>query len=191
MMSVSALSGGDHHYYLQLTNINYYTESGEPPGLWYGLAAEEFGLSGVVEKAHLERLCNGFHHETEKRLVQNAGVLEGEKARKPGDDMTFSADKTVSALFAIADDDLRDAIRREHDRAVKAALDLAQDKAGFVRVGRDGQHLVPGPLLWSLFEHGTFGVGALEQRLLPPDPTPPSPGGSGDTGTLPLGVSHA
>ena len=159
MMSISALSGGDHHYYLQLTNTNYYTESGEPPGRWYGLAAEEFGLSGLVEKAHLERLCNGFHHETEKRLVQNAGVLEGDKARKPGDDMTFSADKTVSALFAVADDDLRDAIRREHDRAVKAALELAQDRAGFVRIGRDGQRLLPAPLLWSLFEHGTSRAG--------------------------------
>src|SRR4051812_31563427 len=100
MLSISALSGGDQRYYLALVNINYYTEGGEPEGLWYGLAAAELGLSGTVQKEHLERLSNGFHHLTEKTLVQNAGVLKGDKARKPGDDMTFSAPKEVSALFA-------------------------------------------------------------------------------------------
>jgi conjugative relaxase-like TrwC/TraI family protein len=156
MLSISPLSGGDHRYYLSLTNVNYYTESGEPLGTWHGLAASEFGLKGYVEKEHLERLCNGFHHETGEKLVQNAGVTEGDKARKPGDDMTFSADKTISALFAATtDEELRAGIRAAHERAVKVALDLAQAKAGFVRIGKDGQESIPAPLVWALFEHCT------------------------------------
>ena len=154
MLSISPLSGGDQGYYLKLTNTAYYTEGGEPPGQWYGLGAREFGLSGTVQQEHLERLCNGFDHLTgEKALVQNAGVLDGKKARKPGDDMTFRADKTVSALFAVADPELRDAIRQAHLRAVKAALDLAQDVAGKARCGRDGQRHEFAPLAWCLFEH--------------------------------------
>jgi conjugative relaxase-like TrwC/TraI family protein len=154
MLSIGSLSGGDQGYYLKLTNVNYYTEGGEPEGRWYGPGAREFGLQGKVEKEHLERLCNGFDHLTgEKKLVQNAGVFEGKKARSPGHDMTFSADKTVSALFAVADGDLRNAIRKAHDQAVKAALDLAQEKAGFARIGRDGQAHVRAPLLWATFEH--------------------------------------
>ena len=156
MLSISPLSGGDQGYYLQLCNVNYYTEGGEAEGQWHGLAAREFGLSGTVDREHLERLCNGFDHLTgEKPLVQNAGVLEGAKARKPGDDMCFSADKTVSAIFAVADDDLRAKIRQAQDRAVNAALDAAQEYAGLARVGRDGQHYVSAPLLWAKFPHST------------------------------------
>ena len=160
MLSISPLSGGDQGYYLALTNTNYYVESGEPLGEWRGLAAQALGLEGFVEKEHLERLCNGYHHLTEKALVQNAGVLEGDKARKPGDDMTFSADKTVSAIFGATDDQtLRDGIRDAHKHAVITALNLAQDRAGFARIGRNGQSLVFAPLLWSLFEHGTSRAG--------------------------------
>ena len=159
MLSISALSGGDQRYYLSLVNINYYTEGGEPPGIWYGFGASELGLSGTVDKTHLERLCNGFDHLTEKALVQNAGVLKGEKARKPADDMTFSAPKDVSAIFAVADDNLRNAVRKAHERAVKVALDLAQDKAGLARVGRNGQGHVFAPLIWALYEHSTSRAG--------------------------------
>src|SRR3982750_4825256 len=123
MLSINALSGGDQRYYLSLVNINYYTEGGEPEGQWYGLAAQELGLAGPVQKEHLERLCNGFHHLTEEKLVQNAGVLEGPKARKPADDLTFSADKTVSAIWAVTEDEaLRKALDEKFDRAVKRAL---------------------------------------------------------------------
>jgi conjugative relaxase-like TrwC/TraI family protein len=161
MLSISPLSGGDHKYYLQLTNLNYYLpgERGEPEGQWFGKGAEAYGLSGVVQREHLERVCNGFHPETGKPLVQNAGILEGDKARKPGDDMTFSAPKTVSALFAVGDDRLQAEIRKAHTTAWKAALNLCQDKAGFSRCGKGGQWLEVAPLMWAAFEHCTSRAG--------------------------------
>src|SRR5262249_44848838 len=94
-----------------------------------------------------------------KALVQNAGVLEGDKARKPGDDMTFSAPKHVSAIFAVCDDGLRDEIRKVQEKAVKAALDLCQDKAGLARCGRNGQKFEDAPLVWAAFEHCTSRAG--------------------------------
>ena len=86
MLSINALSGGDHKYYLELTNINYYVDGGEPEGQWYGKCRHEFGLEGRVERDHLERLCQGFDpHDPDHALVRNAGKEE----RKPADDLTI------------------------------------------------------------------------------------------------------
>jgi len=150
MLSVAALSGGPG-YYLELANINYYAEGGEPLPLWHGTAAKELGLSGIAERAHVERLCSGYHHEAEKPLVRNAGTPE----RNPGHDLTFSAPKSVSVAWAMADPALRKAIEIKQQEAVREALDFIEARAGFARVGKQGQELVKVPLLFTLFEHGT------------------------------------
>lgn len=150
MLSVAPLAQGPG-YYLELANINYYAEGGEPLPTWHGTAAKEFGLSGTAERSHVERLCSGYHHETEKGLVRNAGTPE----RNPGHDLTFSAPKSVSVAWAMADEALRKAIGIKHEEAVREALDFIESKAGFARIGKQGQELVRAPLLFALFEHGT------------------------------------
>jgi conjugative relaxase-like TrwC/TraI family protein len=55
----------------------------------------------------------------------------------------------------MADPELRKAIERKQLAAVKQALDYLEAKAGFARVGAQGQVLVKAPLLFALFEHGT------------------------------------
>ncbi len=150
VLSAAPLAQGPG-YYLDLANINYYAAGGEPPPTWYGTAAKELGLSGLAQREHVERLCAGFHHETNKSLVRNAG----KDTRNPGHDLTFSAPKSVSVLWAMADPALRKAIEIKHEQAVKAALDFIEQRAGFARVGKDGETLVKAPLLFCLFEHGT------------------------------------
>lgn len=150
MLSIAAMTGGPA-YYLSLSNISYYADGGEPLPLWAGTAAHELGLSGVAEKEHVERLCAGFHHETGKPLVRNAG----EETRNPGHDNTFSASKSVSVLWAMADENLRAKIQQAQESAVRSALKYLEDKAGFARVGAQGQRLTKCPLLFALFEHGT------------------------------------
>ena len=150
MLSVAPLAQGPG-YYLELANINYYAEGGEPLPTWHGTAAKELGLSGTAQREHVERLCSGFHHETEKGLVRNAGTPE----RNPGHDLTFSAPKSVSVAWAMADEALRKAIAIKHEEAVREALDFIEAKAGFARIGSQGQELVRAPLLFALFEHGT------------------------------------
>jgi conjugative relaxase-like TrwC/TraI family protein len=110
MLTPAPLSSGKAHYYLSLTASSYYTESPEPKGYWYGDGAKEFGLSGEVQAEHLCRLCEGFDPHTEARLVRNAGVTEGPRARKHGDDLCFSAPKSVSVAWALAPEELRGAI---------------------------------------------------------------------------------
>lgn len=158
MLSVASLAQGPG-YYLELANINYYAEGGEPLPTWYGTTARELGLSGVAEREHVERLCSGFHHETKEALVRNAGITEGDKKRNPGHDLTFSAPKSVSVAWAMADVALRKAIEIKHEQAVKVALDFIESKAGFARVGKQGQEVVSAPLLFALFEHGTSRAG--------------------------------
>jgi conjugative relaxase-like TrwC/TraI family protein len=160
VLSISALSGGDQRYYLSLANINYYTEGGEPPGFWLGQCRHEFGLSGMVEREHLERLCEGFDpHDPEKKLVRNAGVVDDEKknqvARKPGDDLTFSMPKSASVVWAVAPEDLRKAIEAAHHRAVKRALDYIEDACGWARTGAQGKVVQKAPLLFACFDHST------------------------------------
>lgn len=158
MLSISPLSNGPD-YYLELTSLNYYAAGGEPPPLWAGTAAKEFGLSGVADKEHVYRLCAGFHHESGRALVRNAG----EKGRNPGHDLTFSAPKSISVAWAMGSDELRKAIEKGQLSAVRQALAYLEGKAGFARLGAGGQDLTKCPLLFALFEHGTSR--ALDPQL--------------------------
>ena len=161
MLSIASLTGGPG-YYLELANINYYMdgERGEPMPFWHGLAAKEFGLSGMAEKEHVERLCAGFDpHDPTKRLVRNAG----KESRNPGHDLTFSAPKSVSCAWSVADPELRRAIEEKHRAAVKAALSFLEEKVGLARIGTDGLARVKCPLLFALFDHGTSS--AEDQQL--------------------------
>ncbi len=159
MLSISALKKGPS-YYLELASVSYYELGGEPLPVWAGTAAKEFGLSGTAAHEHVRRLCAGFDHEDEgHRLVRNAG----RKSRNPGQDCTFSMPKSASVIFALADPELRRKIQDAQLSAVKQALSYLEDKAGFARVGTDGQKIVRCPLLAVLFEHGTSR--ALDPQL--------------------------
>jgi conjugative relaxase-like TrwC/TraI family protein len=56
-------------------------------------------------------------------------------------DLTFSAPKSVSVLFAIAPTHVSGQLVACHEEAVKAALDYLQDTAVSVRRGRAGAHV--------------------------------------------------
>ena len=159
MLSIAALTGGPD-YYLELTSINYYTLGGEPLPIWAGTAAGEMELFGNAQAEHVRRLCAGYDAETgEKRLVRNAGSED----RNPGHDCTFSCPKSVSIAWAVGSDEMREAIQKAQLAAVKQAIEYLEAKAGFARVGAQGQTLVKCPLLFALFEHGTSR--ALDPQL--------------------------
>ena len=85
----------------------YYTAGEEPDGVWFnpnGL----FGLvdGGKVDSSDFHRLYHGFAPNGGGKLTRNAGS----ERRSAGLDLTFSADKSVSALWAIADPELRSKI---------------------------------------------------------------------------------
>ncbi|PYF81558.1 conjugative relaxase-like TrwC/TraI family protein [Marinomonas alcarazii] len=89
-------------YYTNLAAEDYYLGSGEPPGEWYGLGCRHLKLYGeTVEKESLEALINGGA-PSGAPLVQNAYSDK----RRLGWDCTFSAPKSVSVVWARAEEGL-------------------------------------------------------------------------------------
>ena len=137
----------------------YYLSGEEPDGVWWNpsglLASGELraGNGEAVDSADFYKLYNGFDPRTGAKLTQNAGS----EKRCPAYDITFNADKTISALWAIAPADLRAGIEKAHNDAVKVALqDVIRANCGYTRIreNRRGMKVVPADIMGALFQHG-------------------------------------
>ncbi|MDE0388351.1 MAG: relaxase domain-containing protein, partial [Rhodospirillales bacterium] len=133
----------------------YYTAGEEPDGVWFnpkGLLG--LGNGGKVDSGDFHRLYHGFAPDGSQKLTRNAGSEQ----RSAGLDMTFSADKSVSALWAIADPELRGGIEQAHNDAARVALEETvfrycaytriRDEEGRIRV-------LPADISVAMFQHGT------------------------------------
>ena len=133
----------------------YYTAGEEPDGMWFnpkGLFGLEDG--GKVDSGDFHRLYHGFAPDGSGKLTRNAGS----ERRSPGLDMTFSADKSVSALWAIADLELRARIEEAHNGAARVALEETVFRhCGWTRIrDREGQiEVLPADIAVAMFQHGT------------------------------------
>ena len=151
MLSIGKLGVGQQQYYLDAVAKgaeDYYTNSGEAPGEWIGAAVAELGLSGLVQDVDLHAVLSGLHPQTLVGLVRA-------NQKVPGFDLTFSAPKSVSLLWALTPDP---AVAREvmaaHDAAVRAAVGWLEREATFVRRGRNGVHQLDGSgLVAAAFRH--------------------------------------
>ena len=141
-------SGG---YYASLAHEDYYHDGGEPPGVWHGRGAEQFGFSGQVDKAEFLKLCDGFDPATGEALTQNAG----KENHRAGWDLCFSVSKSISVLWSQADPETRKAIQEAQGQAVKKALDYMEKEAALTRRGHSGAELERCKLITAMFEHGT------------------------------------
>ena len=132
----------------------YYTAGEEPDGVWWNPCGL-FGLAhgGRVDGGDFHRLYHGFAPGGGERLTRNAGS----EKRSPGLDMTFSADKSVSALWAVADPELRSEIERAHNDAARAALaETVLRHCAWTRLQeRDGTRVVAADIMGAMFQHGT------------------------------------
>ena len=132
----------------------YYTAGEEPDGTWFnpnGL----FGLNdgAKVDTGEFQRLYNGFAPDGAGKLVQRAG----NPSRSPGVDMTFSVDKSISALWAIAKPKMRAQIESMAVDAARAALeDTVLRHCSYTRVSENGvTRPVEADLMGATFVHGT------------------------------------
>ena len=139
----------------------YYAPGEEPDGVWFN-PNSLFGLTDAksIDSKHFHRLYNGFHPETGDKLTQNAGTDK----RSPGLDITFSADKSVSALWAIADEALTKQLEEAHNAASRIALqEVFLRKCSLTRIrvgGKDGDiQIIPAKLLGAMFQQGTSRAG--------------------------------
>src|SRR5215207_2941954 len=136
MVSIGKLGKGQETYYLDSVAggaEDYYSGEGEAPGRWTGSGASELGLEGTVERDHLHAVLSGRDPRSGAPLLR---LLR--KDRVPGFDVTFSAPKSVSVLWATGDERTARLIRDTHDRSVEAALGFLEGEAAFTRLGTDG-----------------------------------------------------
>ena len=158
MLSIGRLgiSGGAEYYLDKVANNvdDYYLGRGEAPGQWIGSTAQTLGLSGQVDADMLRNLLAGksvFGDDLGARLSQE---------RRPGYDLTFSAPKGISLLWAFGPDHVRDAISIAHDRAVGAVLDHLSTEACYARRGAGGQQLIEANgFIGAAFRHRTSRAG--------------------------------
>jgi conjugative relaxase-like TrwC/TraI family protein len=101
----------------------YYLDAAEPPGLWIGEQARSLGLIGEVDPEDFLSLMDGRSLNGEK-----LGRAYNDKSAR-GYDITFSAPKTVSTLWALGDDHVAGESLAAHDAAVKAVADFVERHA--------------------------------------------------------------
>ena len=120
-------------YYLQKVGEispreDYYLRGGTATGRWHGSGAAEIGLEGAVTAEGLVRLFDGQHPTTGEQL--------GRHLRKDGVaawDLTFSADKSVSLLWAFGDDETRKHVVEAFEEATAEAVSYLESVASSTR----------------------------------------------------------
>lgn len=104
-----------------------------PAPFWACKGPALLGLDALAEAEHVERLAKGFHPVTGAPLVKGAG-----DGHVMGLDMTFSAPKDLSAVFAGADDATREALLEVLRDSAKTGLAYAE-QAAITRHGHAGR----------------------------------------------------
>ena len=122
---VTTLKGADAGAYYVEQLPNYYLQSGEPRGLWHGEGAGMLGLRDGVEDEHFLAVMAGMDPARPDRHV---GRRYDDRSVR-GFDVTASAPKSVSLLFALGDDEVRRAVLDAHDSAVQSMAKWIEDHA--------------------------------------------------------------
>jgi conjugative relaxase-like TrwC/TraI family protein len=132
-------------YYDHLGRDDYYARGGE--------GAERLSLRGPVTQAEFEAALSGLDPKTGDRLAQQGGHAREHSA---GWDMTFSAPKSVSVLWALSDELGRRSVEQAHQSAVQAATGHLERTAAWARRGKGGAIREPtAGLLMAQFDHHT------------------------------------
>ncbi len=157
VLSSAKISTSSWRYYtasVACQPTEYYLGLGEAPGRWHGRGLTELGLArgAQVSEQQLEALFDrGLHPQSGQRLGR---AWRGDGVT--GYDLTFSAPKSVSALWALGTGDIAAAALAAHQEAVTAGLAYLEVYAGLSRKGTDGvEQVATRGLAVALFDHRT------------------------------------
>lgn len=129
MMTITKLRGAEYLLRSVADGVeDYFMGAGEAPGVWHGRWAEQLGLVGVVEADVLRAMVEGHHPTTGEDL------LAGNKERVvKAIDLTLSAPKSVSLLWAFGDEATTAAVSIAVAEASTVALDFLEARAAVAR----------------------------------------------------------
>ena len=167
MLSIKSINSGSNvaaaaayyeGYQLGRENPENPRQHDEPPGKWIGtLAAERGYLHAQVERGELMAGLVGMDPKSREASSNNAGA----ENHKPGYDLTFSAPKSVSVVWAAADPEMRERISAAQQRAVESAIAYAERSGAFVhRSGHAGAEKYSAEkIVAAAFEHASSRAG--------------------------------
>ena len=121
---------------------SYYALGGTPPGTWggRGVQAAEIDPDTPIGREGADNLFKNYRHpDTGVELGSRPrGQGTGKTTAVAGFDLTFTIPKSVSVVWAMADDDTQARILAAHERAIDAALEYMEDKVLQSRSGTNG-----------------------------------------------------
>lgn len=127
-------AGTTAQYYL--AQVEYYLGGREPDGRWIAVGSTlDVIVSSPVDRASFEQL-HSARDASGRPLIGNDG---GRALAVGGYDVTFSAPKSLSVLWGMADAELRAELEAAQAQAVAAAVALLDREAAFCR--RAGRRL--------------------------------------------------
>ncbi|NKX94274.1 relaxase domain-containing protein [Sanguibacter hominis ATCC BAA-789] len=140
---LSTVAVGDGRNAPRQGMADYYAATGTPPGRWWGRGAHAADLHDeeTITRDGADALFKHFKHP-------NTGVELGSRPRGSssgvaasavaGFDLTFTIPKSVSVVWAVADEETQRAILAAHETAVSQALEYVEDEVLQTRSGRNG-----------------------------------------------------
>jgi len=131
--TIKAAQADYHQRQIAQGRDDYYAGHGEAPGQWAGSMARELGVRGEITPEGHQALVSGRDPQSGEALAER-----GARSSVLAYDVTFSAPKSVSILFAVADDETSAALVSAHEKAVSAGLDYLEREACVVRRGHAG-----------------------------------------------------
>jgi conjugative relaxase-like TrwC/TraI family protein len=122
---VTTLKGFDAGSYYVERLPNYYLDSGEPRGVWFGDGAHQLSVSGEIDDAAFLAVMAGMDPRRPDRDLGRH--YDGKSVR--GFDVTASAPKSVSVLWALGEVSVRCEVADAHDSAVGELARWIEDHA--------------------------------------------------------------
>jgi len=122
----------------------YYAESGTPPGIFLGSGLASLGGGrGIrefetVSEEQLWRMLGVMTDPLTGQPVGNEPRAGTKTAAVAGFDLTFSPPKSVSTVWALADESTRKVIHDCHRRAIDFVLEYAEREVSHARSGTNG-----------------------------------------------------
>src|SRR5450755_2306247 len=161
VLSSAKISRNSWRYYQDSVAVGaceYYLGAGEQPGMWVGRGLPALGLEpgGQVSEQQLEAVFARALHPVTGAALGRAWRADA----VTGYDLTFSAPKSVSVLWAIGGATAQSEVAGAHRAAVLAALAYLDAHAAYSRRGTDGvEQIRTAGFAAALFDHRTSRAG--------------------------------
>jgi conjugative relaxase-like TrwC/TraI family protein len=155
MVGVTKVQRANASYWIEAVaegGEDYYEKPGEAPGEWQGELASKLRLQGEIDKAAYAAILEGrdphsgvelVHRPATRTFTDSAGR---QRTKEPvlAFDVRFAASKSVSLIYALGDEAVRNQVLGAYDRAMAAGVRYLEREACFVQRGKGGKVIEPG-----------------------------------------------